>query len=47
MDKGQAIEIARKYIDLRIEPHQFDSRDFNRTNPVVDEILKSWYRHQY
>ncbi|MBF9252387.1 nucleotidyltransferase domain-containing protein [Pontibacter sp. 172403-2] len=30
----------RRQIDLRIEPHPFDSHDFNRTNPVVNEILK-------
>jgi predicted nucleotidyltransferase len=30
----------RRKIDLRIEPHPFDSKDFNLTNPVVSEILK-------
>ncbi|MGV8095240.1 MAG: nucleotidyltransferase domain-containing protein [Mangrovibacterium sp.] len=30
----------RRQIDLRIEPHPFDYNDFNRTNPVVNEILK-------
>lgn len=30
----------RRNIDLRIEPHPFDYSDFNRTNPVVNEILK-------
>ncbi len=30
----------RRKIDLRIEPHPFDFNDFNRTNPVVNEILK-------
>lgn len=30
----------RRKIDLRIEPHPFDIQDFNRTNPVVNEILK-------
>lgn len=30
----------RRSIDLRIEPHPFDLNDFNRTNPVVNEILK-------
>jgi len=29
----------RRQIDLRIEPHPFDCNDFNRTNPVVNEIL--------
>lgn len=30
----------RRKIDLRIEPHPFMSSDFNRNNPVVNEILK-------
>lgn len=30
----------RRDIDLRIEPHPFNSEDFNANNPVVDEILK-------
>lgn len=30
----------RRKIDLRIEPHPFMSSDFNRSNPVVNEILK-------
>lgn len=30
----------RRKIDLRIEPHPFELKDFNRTNPVVNEILK-------
>lgn len=30
----------RRKIDLRIEPHPFKNTDFNRTNPVVNEILK-------
>ena len=30
----------RRKIDLRIEPHPFDCHDFDRTNPVVNEILK-------
>jgi len=30
----------RRQVDLRIEPHPFNSLDFNRTNPVVNEILK-------
>jgi predicted nucleotidyltransferase len=30
----------RRRIDLRIEPHPFNYQDFNKTNPVVNEILK-------
>ena len=30
----------RRKIDLRIEPHPFHYIDFNRSNPVVNEILK-------
>jgi len=30
----------RRKIDLRIEPHPFMVSDFNRNNPVVNEILK-------
>jgi predicted nucleotidyltransferase len=30
----------RRKIDLRIEPHPFMIGDFNKSNPVVDEILK-------
>jgi len=30
----------RRKIDLRIEPHPFNFTDFNRSNPVVSEILK-------
>ena len=30
----------RRKIDLRIEPHPFMFSDFNRSNPVVNEILK-------
>lgn len=30
----------RRTIDLRIEPHPFMIEDFNRNNPVVNEILK-------
>lgn len=30
----------RRTIDLRIEPHPFMIEDFNRDNPVVNEILK-------
>jgi predicted nucleotidyltransferase len=31
----------RRGIDFRIEPHPFLYSDFNRSNPVVNEILKS------
>jgi predicted nucleotidyltransferase len=30
----------RRKIDLRIEPHPFNSLDFNRTNPVAHEIMR-------
>ena len=30
----------RRKIDSRIEPHPFKERDFNLTNPIVNEILK-------
>jgi predicted nucleotidyltransferase len=30
----------RRDIDLRIEPHPFDEKDFNRLNPVANEIIK-------
>ncbi len=30
----------RRKIDSRIEPHPFKEKDFDRTNPMVDEILK-------
>jgi predicted nucleotidyltransferase len=30
----------RRKIDSRIEPHPFRERDFNISNPVVNEILK-------
>lgn len=30
----------RRKVDLRIEPHPFLLSDFNRGNPVVNEILK-------
>jgi uncharacterized protein len=30
----------RRKIDLRIEPHPFTTDDFNKSNPVVNEILK-------
>jgi len=30
----------RRKVDLRIEPHPFLFNDFNKDNPVVNEILK-------
>ncbi len=30
----------RRKIDSRIEPHPFRERDFNITNPIVNEIIK-------
>ena len=30
----------RRKVDLRIEPHPFMIGDFNKSNPVVNEILK-------
>jgi|SRR3990172_2816983 len=34
----------RRTIDSRIEPHPFREKDFNITNPIVDEILKHGQR---
>jgi Predicted nucleotidyltransferases len=31
----------RRKVDLRIEPHPFTLSDFNKENPVVNEILKN------
>jgi uncharacterized protein len=30
----------RRKIDSRIEPHPFREKDFEATNPIVNEILK-------
>ena len=30
----------RRKIDSRIEPHPFREKDFNTSNPIVNEILK-------
>lgn len=30
----------RRIIDSRIEPHPFREKDFNITNPIVNEIIK-------
>lgn len=40
IDAQIALMKLRRPIDLRIEPHPFNLKDFNRTNPVVSEILK-------
>ncbi|MCX5886189.1 MAG: nucleotidyltransferase domain-containing protein [Proteobacteria bacterium] len=34
----------RRKIDLRIEPHSFAKTDFDQTNPVVKEIIKTGER---
>jgi predicted nucleotidyltransferase len=31
----------RRKVDIRIEPHPFLINDFNKQNPVVNEIIKS------
>ena len=33
----------RRKIDTRIEPHPFKEIDFNKSNPIVNEILKYGY----
>lgn len=35
----ELMKIRRKY-DTRIEPHVFESEDFKKPNPLVEEILK-------
>ena len=35
---------VRRKIDSRIEPHPFREKDFNRANPVANEILKHGQR---
>ncbi len=40
IDTQIALMKLRRQIDLRIEPHPFNDQDFNRMNPVVNEILK-------
>ena len=35
----ELMKLSRQ-IDLRIEPHPFDCDDFDRVNPIVNEILK-------
>ena len=34
------MKIRRKF-DTRIEPHPFDEKDFNSSNPLVNEILST------
>lgn len=34
------MKIRRKF-DTRIEPHPFDEKDFNSSNPLVNEILNT------
>ena len=34
------MKIRRKF-DTRIEPHPFDEKDFNSSNPLVNEILRT------
>lgn len=40
MDVQLELMRLRRRIDSRIEPHPFRERDFNRSNPVVEEIIK-------
>jgi predicted nucleotidyltransferase len=35
----ELLKLRRKF-DLRIEPHPFNEVDFNKTNPVANEIIK-------
>jgi len=42
----QLMRLRRK-IDSRIEPHPFREKDFNASNPVVNEILKYGQRIDY
>lgn len=34
----------RRSIDVRIEPHPFESKDFNDSNPFASEIIKTGKR---
>jgi len=36
----QLLMLATKF-DTRIEPHPFDKKDFNISNPLVNEVLKT------
>ena len=40
IDAQVALMKFRRNFDLRIEPHPFIESDFDRTNPVVNEIMK-------
>ena len=40
MDIQLELMRLRRNIDSRIEPHPFRQKDFNISNPLVDEILK-------
>ena len=44
MDMQLELMRLRRKIDGRIEPHPFREKDFNMTNPVVNEILKHGQR---
>ncbi len=44
MDIQLELMRLRRKIDSRIEPHPFREKDFNMTNPVVNEILKHGQR---
>ena len=44
MDIQLELMRLRWKIDSRIEPHPFREKDFNMTNPVVNEILKHGQR---
>ena len=37
--QAEMMKLRRKF-DLHIEPHPFEYSDFNRSNPVINEILK-------
>lgn len=44
MDIQLELMRLRRKIDSRIEPHPFREKDFNMTNPIVNEILKHGFR---
>ncbi len=44
MDIQLELMRLRRKIDSRIEPYPFREKDFNMTNPIVNEILKHGYR---
>jgi len=39
----QLMKISRKF-DTRIEPHPFDEKDFNSSNPFAHEVITSGVR---